>query len=63
MRSGLCYVLEGKCRYSFDEDVVLTAGHVAKLPEGKYTMEVLGDRDLRVVLVWELPVGFRGRQP
>ena len=58
MRRGTCHVLGGTCRYFFDREVTLSAGDVAELPEGTYSMEVVGDDELVIVLCWELPFEF-----
>ena len=58
MREGTCHVIKGTCRYLFDSEVTLRPGDVADLPEGAYSLEVLGDDDLVVVLCWELPFEF-----
>lgn len=55
MRSGTCFVLEGQCRYSFDEDITLGPQEVVDLPAGSYEFKVLGDEPLIIVLVWPLP--------
>jgi hypothetical protein len=39
-----CFVLQGKCRYSFGEARFdLAAGEYCELPEGRFSFEVLGD--------------------
>jgi hypothetical protein len=56
MKSGTCYVLGGKCRYTFGtEAVVLSAGTWAVLPGGDYTFQVLGDHAAEIAFAWRLP--------
>lgn len=56
MRAATCYVLRGKCRYTFGSETVLfSAGTWAVLPGGDYTLAVLGDEELEMVLAWRLP--------
>lgn len=55
MRKGTCFVLEGVCRYRTPEPVDLHAGQYAEIAEGEYEFEVLGDQDVVLVMVWELP--------
>jgi hypothetical protein len=59
MRAGTCHVLSGAGRYVFESEVVVRAGDVAELPEGRYSLEVIGDDELVEVLCWELPPEFR----
>lgn len=54
-----CYVLEGSCTVCFDEDVLLRSGDVADIPAGQYSLSV-GDTDLWIVRVFELPEDCRG---
>ena len=56
MRPGLVYVLRGSCTYSFEHSVQLEARSIGNLPGGPYSFDV-GDEDLEIVLVWELPIG------
>jgi hypothetical protein len=59
MRSGLCFVLGGKCRFEFSLDsATLHRGEIGELPEGSYSLEALGRDDLEIVLCWELPSVF-----
>lgn len=61
MRAGTCYVLAGTGRFRFrNEEVTLSAGTLAALPEGPYEFEVVGDEPLEKVLVWELPFDADG---
>ena len=64
MRQATCHVLSGVCRYLFKAGVEATvgAGDVAELPAGCFTLEVLGDDDLVLVLCWALPIAPNGRQ-
>jgi hypothetical protein len=55
MRQGTCHVIKGTCRYLFDSSVTLVPGDVAELPAGAYSLEVLGDDELIIVVCWELP--------
>jgi hypothetical protein len=59
MREAICYVLKGECEYTFDGAVRLRSGQVANLPEGPYQLKVLGQTELKLVLAWKLPEGFR----
>ncbi|MEZ4375943.1 MAG: CPCC family cysteine-rich protein [Polyangiaceae bacterium] len=55
-RAGTCYVLEGACEFKFGgESVLLHAEQFAALPGGDYTFRVVGDSELHLVNVWELP--------
>jgi len=58
MRRGTCHVVAGACRYIFEIDVRLQAGDVAELPEGHYSLEVLGQDEVVIILSWELPFEF-----
>jgi hypothetical protein len=55
MRPGLCYILQGSCRYDFGFKILLRKGQVARLPGGEYDFAALGDDGVVVTLVWELP--------
>ena len=55
MRRGTCHVVAGVCRYIFESEVMLQAGDVAELPEGHYSLEVLGEDEVVIILCWELP--------
>jgi hypothetical protein len=57
-RAGICYVLEGECKYSFSESVTLGEGEYAELPEGQFTFSVLGAKSVTLVQVWLLPEKF-----
>ena len=55
MIKGTCVVIRGQCRISFTQgSVVLRSGQFAGLPGGPYQLEVEGNSDLEIVLVWEL---------
>jgi hypothetical protein len=58
-KSTRCYVLSGSCRHTFDEPIEMSRGTWIDLPAGDFTLEVLGDEELDIVLVWTLPVAFR----
>jgi hypothetical protein len=55
MRSAHCYVLSGRCIYRFSKETVLEPGTWTVLEEGDYELEVVGEQDLSIVLVWKLP--------
>jgi hypothetical protein len=55
MRSGTCYVLSGRCVHRFAEEILLEAGTWALVDGGDYELEVVGDEEAVVVLVWKLP--------
>ena len=59
MKAGTCYVLRGKCRYTFQDSVVLSRGTWSELPGGQFHFEVLGNEELTVVTAWLLPPEFR----
>ncbi len=55
-RPGTCFVVQGACRYCFGDDSVdIAAGEFAELPEGEYTFCVIGDEELVMVRVWQIP--------
>ena len=55
MQSGTCFVLNGRCRYSFDDQTVtIKTGDVIEFPSGNYRMAVQGDEKLTFVMVWNL---------
>ena len=55
MRAGTCFVLSGNCRYRFEDgNVTLSAGDVIDFPSGSYTLSVLGENTLVIILVWKL---------
>jgi mannose-6-phosphate isomerase-like protein (cupin superfamily) len=56
MVAARCFVLRGTIRYSFgDEHFDLTEGDYCELPRGSYSVEILGDSDCMIVLVFALP--------
>jgi hypothetical protein len=55
MRAATCYVLSGQCVYRFQDDIFLQAGMWSVFEPGEYEMEVVGDEELTLVLVWKLP--------
>jgi quercetin dioxygenase-like cupin family protein len=56
MVASKCFVLQGRCRYSFgDEHFELAEGDYCELPEGKFSVEILGDSDCIYVLVFRIP--------
>ncbi len=58
MRRATCHVIAGMCRYTFESEALVRAGDVAELPEGRYSLEVVGDGDVVIVMCWELPFEF-----
>lgn len=55
MNKGICLVVKGKCRYSFDNFVVeLQAGEFAELPRGSYVLTVAEDEELNILIAWKL---------
>jgi hypothetical protein len=55
MRSAMCFLLCGSCRYDFESaSVTLAAGEVCDLPSGAYNLKVLGDEGVTIVQVWNL---------
>lgn len=59
MQSGRCFVLRGRCRYSFaDATTVMSRGEFADLPAGSYVLEVVGEDELELVVSWQLPEAF-----
>ena len=51
-----CFVLSGKCRYSFGEARFdLTEGDYCELPGGQYFIEVPGDSVCTTVRVYKIP--------
>ena len=58
--AGQIYIIQGSCGLLFDEHdpVVLSAGDIARFPEGDYEMYVLGSEEVHLVRVWELPPWF-----
>jgi hypothetical protein len=51
-----CFVLQGKCRYSFGEARFdLAAGEYCELPEGRFSFEVLGDSGCTFFTVYPIP--------
>jgi hypothetical protein len=61
-RRAICHVLCGIGRYTFAREVTLRGGDVAEFPEGQYSLEVIGDDELVIVVCWELPFEFNGVQ-
>jgi len=56
MRPGVVHVMSGRCRYSFDDvSAIVSAGELAELPGGAYSLQVLGEEELVVILAWRLP--------
>jgi hypothetical protein len=56
MVSSMCFVLHGKCRYSFGElKFDLKGGEYCELPEGKYSFEVLDESGCENILVMKIP--------
>lgn len=57
-RSGLLFVLEGKCKCSFGQKipifVTLDAGQYINFPEGSYEIEPLEDKDAKIAFVWNV---------
>jgi hypothetical protein len=53
-RAVTWYVLAGSCKLTRDGDIFITAGQVAELDAGTYTVTILGDFELHVVHVWDL---------
>ena len=58
-RAGRVYVLSGGCQITMTADVVqLEASEFVDLPAGDYRLQVLGDRECKMVHVWQLPPDF-----
>jgi len=53
-RAGSCYILRGAVRFMFDHEITLRAGEVADLPDGAFSLEVVGDDRLEYIQCWEL---------
>jgi hypothetical protein len=55
MREGRCYVITGRCTYSFgDSNLELSTGEYANLQQGNYILTVAPEEDLEIVIVWDL---------
>lgn len=55
MAAGLCYVLLGEVTYQFgDQKFHIRQGECKALPGGEYSL-FLGEGDIEIVNVWELP--------
>lgn len=55
MRKGRCYVLQGACRYKFEQaELEMVTGEFIDFEEGSYSFEVTGDNLAIVVLVWDI---------
>ncbi len=61
-RACYVYVLSGTCHYEMKGRVWKLVGPCyAELPAGQFYFRVDCDSSVELVSVWELPVGFRGR--
>jgi hypothetical protein len=58
MRPGVCYVLQGTCRYDGHE---IVSGQQAELSGGDYSFETVGEETVEIILVWPLPQHVRPR--
>jgi hypothetical protein len=58
MKHATGIVIAGAGLYTFDSEVMVQTGDVAVLPEGPYSLEVLGGDELVIALCWELPFEF-----
>lgn len=55
-RAGTCYVLDGSCEFTFgDQRATIDAERFAKLPAGDFSFRVLGNSEVCLIKVWELP--------
>ena len=55
-RVGRIYVLSGGCRYVFGTVAFnLPAGSFAEVPEGEYAFQTVGNAEVHLVRVYELP--------
>lgn len=55
MKSSMCYVLRGQCKYIFGpNNLQVSAGQHCQLPEGSYEFEVLGNEGVVLFLVWRV---------
>jgi hypothetical protein len=55
MREGRCYVITGRCTYSYgDSNLELSTGEYANLEKGSYVLTVAPEEDLEIVIVWDL---------
>jgi hypothetical protein len=58
-RAGRLFVLTGSCELLLPERVELSAGQFFDFPAGNYGLAVLGQEDLDIVKVWQLPPEFQ----
>ena len=57
MIGGLCFVMRGRCRYSFKAaEFDLKDGDYCTLPRGNYSLTALGDDECATVTVFEIPL-------
>ena len=61
-RRATCYVVSGVGRYVFESEATVRGGDVVDLPEGSYSLEVIGDDELVLIYCWELPFEFNRLQ-
>ena len=55
MKSGRCYVIQGRCLFKFSEnEIIIESGQYADLECGKYKFQTLSELDTIVVKVWDL---------
>lgn len=55
MQAATCYVLQGACRITAGESVLIKVGQFVELPRGEYRVEVLNAEPAQLIFAWELP--------